>query len=1098
MSRALRLASRLALGLAAVAATHASASAQHATITITDVTGQPIEGAAVYYDVAGGLPGKIDYNGAPIMLGDLGAKVSLRVQHALLGSHEAGISLKGEGKYRVEMVLTGDDVLTRVRPATTTTTIDPLREALASVAVGVNGSDSCGSAAAIAGSGVFAFDSTGATTDGLPGTGLTCNEGFGNDDVNNDIWYAWTADCDGTAIVDTCGSSFDTRLGAYENVACPPGNANLLDCNDDSCDLQSSISFAVTSGTTYLIRVGSFSATPGAGGDGTLSVLCDGSVTPVGCTAATFCQDPDLLGGIGSNLPGGLGFFTHAENLSASADGDITEVCWWGIATEPECMTVTDFVITYYNNDAGGSCPGSIKAGPFNVTSNTGTTGNLFLGVFPETVHTASHAPVAVAAGECYWIEILNADPTCRFFWESSSGGDGRGCNTLHGDLPEVQELDVAVCTNVDFGTCEVTVPPNDLCENATPLSGEGTFAFDNLGASSDGPTHAACDFFDDGGDTDHDVWYCWTADTTGDVLFETCGQTTVDTRINVYAGCGPATDANLIACNGDGCGFQSSLVLSAVSGESYKLRLGTFPGALGGPGAFTVTSMFPPPNDLCEAATPVSVPATLSGSTAMATLDEDAPDCGVSITAPGVWYRVDGTGTTITASTCQNTNFDTKLSVYCGGCFPQDDLVCAGVNDDACSFQSEVSWCSQLGVEYLVLVHGFGSATGDFELNLTADGARCSDAPQCLPVGACCVGPDLESCLLVDALACFSMGGNYQGDGTNCNEYKEFACADTFHDITDTGTELVLGDDAGQVVPLGFDFTFFEVPHNSIAVCSNGYLTFGSTLTAFSETFIPDTEEPNDMIAPLWNDFSPNQGGSIHYQTTGPAGNRCFIAQWTDVPQFNQGDANTFQALLFEFSSEIQFRYGNISVDGTGPPNGVVGIENADGTRGESIFGVAPGTCKLLSPRAQCPPSECALVFGTGEGDATFQMDGFVWNTQLDGVFASYPVWLDDIPQFQIPPFANLPRRWGNLRPFMIEDVPFQTYSVQVVMWNPDIFPTNPEQYSDVMHVTIWLSGRVTVQHVGSADNMTIDYEVTGTPEGLNYLRFPFTIEGF
>lgn len=75
------------------------------------------------------------------------------------------------------------------------------------------------------------------------------------------------------------------------------------------------------------------------------------------------------------------------------------------------------------------------------------------------------------------------------------------------------------------------------------------------------------------------------------------------------------------------------------------------------------------------------------------------------------------GTGATITVSTCDPpiSSFDTKISVYNGSdCLA---LECVTANNDACGDQSRVSFMALNGEEYKILVHGFGSATGQFEL---------------------------------------------------------------------------------------------------------------------------------------------------------------------------------------------------------------------------------------------------------------------------------------------------------------------------------------------------------------------------------------------
>ncbi|MFQ5430726.1 MAG: hypothetical protein ACE5E1_10485, partial [Phycisphaerae bacterium] len=127
------------------------------------------------------------------------------------------------------------------------------------------------------------------------------------------------------------------------------------------------------------------------------------------------------------------------------------------------------------------------------------------------------------------------------------------------------------------------------------------------------------------------------------------------------------------------------------------------------------------PANDLCVDAIPVGVPSTTAGTTVNATTDSEAPFCGVSPTSPGVWYTVVGTGNTMTASLCNGVaTYDSKLTVYCGDC---TDFVCVDGNDDACGLQSEVSWCSQAGATYMILVHGFGGDNGPFELVVSDDG---------------------------------------------------------------------------------------------------------------------------------------------------------------------------------------------------------------------------------------------------------------------------------------------------------------------------------------------------------------------------------------
>lgn len=72
--------------------------------------------------------------------------------------------------------------------------------------------------------------------------------------------------------------------------------------------------------------------------------------------------------------------------------------------------------------------------------------------------------------------------------------------------------------------------------------------------------------------------------------------------------------------------------------------------------------------NDDCASAITVGVPSVTPGSTTGATIDA-VPVCFTSITAPGVWYKVVGTGNELRADTCGFRTYDTKINVYTGSC---------------------------------------------------------------------------------------------------------------------------------------------------------------------------------------------------------------------------------------------------------------------------------------------------------------------------------------------------------------------------------------------------------------------------------------------
>ncbi|NNL81635.1 MAG: hypothetical protein HKO67_14190, partial [Flavobacteriaceae bacterium] len=144
---------------------------------------------------------------------------------------------------------------------------------------------------------------------------------------------------------------------------------------------------------------------------------------------------------------------------------------------------------------------------------------------------------------------------------------------------------------------------------------------------------------------------------------------------------------------------------------------------------SFTIYAQ--PPNDECAGAESIECGTEKGGTTVGASFD-DVGFCGTSNTAPGVWYKLDGDGSTVTASLC-GSGYDTKISVFSGDC---GNLSCVGGNDDSCSLQSEVEFSTEAGTSYYILVHGFSSNTGSFLLNVSCtappevpDNDVCDDA---------------------------------------------------------------------------------------------------------------------------------------------------------------------------------------------------------------------------------------------------------------------------------------------------------------------------------------------------------------------------------
>ena len=177
--------------------------------------------------------------------------------------------------------------------------VSPLAQSLVLVALGAPAAaqnDDC-SGAVLVTSGTHPFSTIGATTSP---PAWPCAAG------GNDIWYRYVAPATGTVEVNLCGTGYDCAVQAFMG----PCNAlQPLACNDDTCGLQSVISFQGVTGQVYHIRVGGYS---GSTGNGTMTIN-DAGPAPIG---TNYCMAvPNSTGS-----PGGLVGF----GLLGALDNDVT------------------------------------------------------------------------------------------------------------------------------------------------------------------------------------------------------------------------------------------------------------------------------------------------------------------------------------------------------------------------------------------------------------------------------------------------------------------------------------------------------------------------------------------------------------------------------------------------------------------------------------------------------------------------------------------------------------------------------------------------------------------------------------------------------
>lgn len=150
-------------------------------------------------------------------------------------------------------------------------------------------------------------------------------------------------------------------------------------------------------------------------------------------------------------------------------------------------------------------------------------------------------------------------------------------------------------------------------------------------------------------------------------------------------------------------------------------------------------------------------------------------------------------------------------------------------------------------------------------------------------------------------------------------------------------GENLNLGADNTVTRPLPFTFQFYGNSYSQITISANGFIMLGSgSSNEWLEYPIPNSAQPNGFLAPFFDDWEPQRGGSVHFYNDAPDAR--VIVEWYQVPHYDLGVA-TFQAILYNPAVMVgpngdgvaKYQYADMN----GRFEGVVGIENPAGTDG-------------------------------------------------------------------------------------------------------------------------------------------------------------------
>jgi hypothetical protein len=404
--------------------------------------------------------------------------------------------------------------------------------------------DTCAQAAT-ASNGANNFDSSSAVTDGL----AECASAGGYTNFGRDIWYRWTNGPNaGTATINTCGSTFDTKIALYGG-SCPTLANQALACNDNDAACAnggSQIQFSATAGGVYYIRVGG--VTSALGGVGVLNITAPAPVAP----ANNACANAIAMGD---------GITYTGDTTNASDDGSAS--CGAATNSADVWYKYTPAVSGTWNVNTCGTTPFDTVISVFTTcggaevacNDDNANGGNNACGG-----GLASGLNVAMTAGTTYLIRVAGYNNTVGAFQVRVVGGGG----------------------------CET--PANNDCANRPGFA--ASTPFNTCGATTDG---VAFTWNSVSTQIHNDIWLNYAANAgNGTVTLTTCGAT-FNSRMAVYATgtCGGVSQATFVTAGDSECGDDASVTFSVVNGNSYTVRIGG--AAAGNTGSGTLSVTFTP-----------------------------------------------------------------------------------------------------------------------------------------------------------------------------------------------------------------------------------------------------------------------------------------------------------------------------------------------------------------------------------------------------------------------------------------------------------------------------------------------------------------------
>lgn len=186
-------------------------------------------------------------------------------------------------------------------------------------------------------------------------------------------------------------------------------------------------------------------------------------------------------------------------------------------------------------------------------------------------------------------------------------------------------------------------------------------------------------------------------------------------------------------------------------------------------------------------------------------------------------------------------------------------------------------------------------------------------------------------------------------------------------------GISMDFYDNQSAYLPLPFPFTYYGVEYDSFTISSNGWIAMGVRVTTdWTNSGIPNSDGPEAMIAPMWDDLDPGNAGQpsdVYYYYD--EANHRLIVEYFQVEHYAAGYHETFEVILYDpdyyvsptGDGDILFQYflAQQQVDNT------IGIENEAEDQG-----IQYSRDNIYHEHAATITDEFAIRFTTWKPDQT------------------------------------------------------------------------------------------------------------------------------